>query len=325
MGVIPEWLRLRDVNRRTYLGTVGAAVAGGVAGCSGAPGAATDEGDGQSGDSTDGTDASAASVGEWSGGTLSFALPPFQDAEQLEEEYQPVFDWLAEGFDGVDAIDSTTTTSYSAVVESVTNGHSDVANLSPLIYAMAEEEGVHPVAINWSHGAESYHGYIATRAETDIEELADIEGKTVAMVDPLSTSGGMFPRYMLSQAGLDAGDMDTEPADFDIEWAFGHGESLTALEEGHVDAAAYGDFQHPDDEGIVKIAESDPIPFDPIVARPGTPESVREELTERLVNTPEEALADHRVDRFGEVEPGTYDPVREVAAEMGVEIGDLSE
>jgi phosphonate transport system substrate-binding protein len=190
---------------------------------------------------------------------------------------------------------------------------------------MAAEDGVHPVALNWSHGAESYHGYIATRAETDIEELADIEGKTVGMVDPLSTSGGLFPRYMLSEAGLDAGDMDTEPGDFDIEWAFGHGESLTALEEGHVDAAAYGDFQHPDDDSIVKIAESDPIPFDPIVARPDTPESVREALTERLLNTPEEALEDHRIDKFGEVSDDTYDPVRTVAEEMGVEISHLED
>lgn len=302
------------MNRRTYLGAVGTVVAGGLAGCSTASNAATEtQGDGET------------SVGGWASGTVQFGLPPFQDAEQLETEYQPVFEWLADGFDGVDAVEAETTTSYSAVVESVTNGHTGVANLSPLIYAMAAEDGVHPVALNWSHGAESYHGYIATRAETDIEELADIEGKTVGMVDPLSTSGGLFPRYMLSEAGLDAGDMDTEPGDFDIEWAFGHGESLTALEEGHVDAAAYGDFQHPDDDSIVKIAESDPIPFDPIVARPDTPESVREALTERLLNTPEEALEDHRIDKFGEVSDDTYDPVRAVAEEMGVEISHLED
>lgn len=295
------------MDRRSYLGSLGSAITIGLAGCTG------DVGGG-------------GPVGQWAGdGRIEFALPPFQDAEELKQQYAGVFEWLADGFDGVDEVEGVPATSYSAVVESVTNGHTGLANLSPIIYVLAAEEGIHPLAINWSHGAESYQSYIATRAETDVESLDDIEGKTVAMVDPLSTSGGLFPRYMLSQAGLDAGDVDTEPGDFEIEWAFGHGASLEALQEGHVDAAAYGDFQHPDDESITKIAESDPIPFDPIVAKPDTPEEVQEALIDRLLETPEEALEDHRIDRFGAVEPGTYDPVRDVATEMGVEIEHLEE
>lgn len=294
------------MQRRTYLGTIGSAAAVGLAGCLGD-------------DDTGDRDA----VGTWADGQLEFGLPPFQDAEELEAEYAGVFEWLEDGFDI--EIEATPTTSYSAVVESVTTGHTELANLSPIIYALAADEGVHPLAINWSHGSEAYHTYIATRDDTGIETLSDLEGATVAMVDPLSTSGGLFPRYMLAEAGLDAGDVESAPDDFDIEWSFGHGASLEALQAGHVDAAAYGDFQHPDGDEIVKVAESDPIPFDPIVAKPDTPEDVREQLTERLLNTPEEALEDHRIDRFGEVEPGTYDPVRDVAEEMGVEIADLEE
>lgn len=295
------------MDRRTYLGTLGSAIAAGFAGCTGGGN-------------------EAGPVGQWADdGTIEFGLPPFQDAEELQRQYADVFEWLADGFDGVDEVEGVPTTSYSAVVESVVNGHTGLANLSPIIYVLAVEDGVHPLAVNWSHGADSYHSYVATRAETDIETLADIEGKTIAMVDPLSTSGGLFPRYMLAEAGLDAGDVDTEPSDFDIEWAFGHGASLEALQEGHVDAAAYGDFQHPDDEEIVKIAESEPIPFDPIVAKPDTPEEVREALIDRLLDTPDEALEDHRIDRFGSVEPGTYDPVRDVAEEMNVEIEHLEE
>jgi len=294
------------MERRSYLGAITSAAAVGLAGCLGD-------------DDTDERDA----VGAWADGQLEFGLPPFQDAEELEAEYADVFEWLEGGFDV--EVEATPTTSYSAVVESVTAGHTELANLSPIIYALAADEGVHPLVINWSHGSEAYHTYIATRDDTGIEELSELEGATIAMVDPLSTSGGLFPRYMLAEAGLDAGDVETDPGHFDIEWAFGHGASLEALQAGHVDAAAYGDFQHPDDDEIVRVAESDPIPFDPIVARPDTPEDVREQLTERLLDTPEEALEEHRIDRFGEVEPGTYDPVRNVAEEMGVEIADLEE
>ena len=295
------------MDRRTFLQAVGSTGAVAVAGCAGESGSDTPE-----------------TVGEWAGdGTIEFGLPPFQDAEELETQYEPVFEWLADGFDGVDTVEGVQTTSYSATVESVVNGHTEMANLSPIISVLAREDGVNPLVINWSHGAESYHSYIATHAASDIETLEDIAGSTIAMVDPLSSSGGLFPRYMLAQAGLDAGTVNSPPADFDIEWAGGHDASLAALENGHVDAAAYGDFQHPDDDNIVKVDESDPIPFDPLVAKPDTPAAIQEALIERLVNTPESALEAHRIDRFGEIEEGTYDPVRGVAEELDVDIETL--
>jgi len=299
------------MNRRQYVGLVGTAATISVTGCLGDFGA-------------DDIDDAEQSVAAWADGTIEFGLPPFQDAEELEQQYAGTFEWLEDGFDEV-TVEGVPTTSYSAVVESIVQGHTELANLSPIIYILAREEGIHPLAINWSHGSDAYHTYIATRADTGIESLSDLDGKTVAMVDPMSTSAGMFPRYMLQEAGLDAGDLDTDPGDFDIEWSFAHDASLEALENGHVDAAAYGDFQHPDDDEIVKIAESDPIPFDPVVAKPDTPEDVREELSERLVDTPEEALENHRVDRFGPVESDTYEPVRNVAEAMGVDIETIDE
>jgi len=296
------------MDRRAYVGAVGSTVALGLAGCLG-----------------DESSTPPETVGEWADGTIEFGLPPFQDAEELEQQYAGVFEWLDDGFDDVDAVEGAQTTSYSATVESVVNGHTEMANLSPIIYVLAADDGVNPLAINWSHGGDAYNTYIATQADSDIESLEDIAGHTIALVDPLSTSGGLFPRYMLAEAGLDAGDVDTEPGDFTIDWAGGHDAALQALENGHVDAAAYGDFQHPDDDSIVRVAESDPIPFDPVVAKPDTPEEIQEQLIERLVETPESALEEHRIDRFGRVEPGTYDPVRNVAEAMGVQIADLED
>ena len=298
------------MRRRTFLGTIGGMAVALTAGCIGG---------------SNGGEPDEVTVGSWAGGELEFALPPFQDAEELETQYAGVFEWLADGFDDVDDVEGVTTTSYSSVIESVVHGHTELANLSPLTYVLSADEGIHPLAINWSHGGDSYRSYIATRTDTGIETLEDVEGTTIAMVDPLSTSGGMFPRYALAQAGLDAGDLENEPTDFDIEWAFGHDAALAALENEHVDAAAYGDFQHPDDEDIVVVAETDPIPFDPVVCKPETPADVREAIADRLHETPEEYLEDHRIDRFGPVDDDTYDPVREVAAEMGVTVEVLDE
>ncbi|GAD53608.1 phosphonate ABC transporter phosphate-binding periplasmic component [Halarchaeum acidiphilum MH1-52-1] len=308
------------MRRRTYVRAVGGAALVGAAGCLGGT-----SGDGASTDD-DASDGEATGVGAWADGSIEFGLPPFENADDLLANYRPTFRWLESGLDGVTAVEGVPTTSYSAVVESVTNGHTELANLSPVTYVLSASEGIHPLVLNWSHGREFYRSYVATRDGTGIESLADVEGKTIAMVDPLSTSGGMYPRYMLSQAGLDAGGMDTEPGDFTIQWAFGHDDSLRALQEGHVDVAAYGDFQHPDDDpSIRKVAESQPIPFDPIVAKPDTPAEVRDAIKARLLDTPEARLEDSRIDKFGPVEDDRYDPVRDVVTELGVELGDLDD
>ena len=300
------------MNRRTYVAAVAGAIMVG-AGC-----LAYDTDD----NSVEGSE--DVTVAEWSAGDLEFGLPPFQDAEELEREYAGLFEWLEDGFEGVEVM-GVPTTDYSSVIESVANGHTELANLSPLIYVMAADEGIHPLAVNELHGESSYHSYIATRAETGIEELADLEGATVAMVDPLSTSGGLFPLHMLEEAGFDTGGVDGEPTGFEIEWTLsGHGAALTALEEGHVDAAAYGDFEHPeDDDEIVRIAESPPIPLAAAVATPDTPESVRDALTDRLYETPEESLEEHMVTGFSEYDPADYEIVREIADEFGLSVSDL--
>ncbi|MCL9814688.1 phosphate/phosphite/phosphonate ABC transporter substrate-binding protein [Natranaeroarchaeum aerophilus] len=297
------------MNRRTYLGTVAAGAVAGVAGCLG---------------TGEEIDADEYPVAAWADGEIEFGLPPFQDAEELQRNYGGTFEWLEEGFDEL-TVEGTPTTDYSAVVESVLQGHTEIANLSPIIFSLAMDDGVHPLAINWSHGSDAYHTYIATRAETDIETVDDLEGKTIGMVDPFSASGGIFPRYTLSEAGLDAGTVETEPDDFDIDWAGGHDSALRVLEEGHVDAAAYGDFQHPDDDDIVKIAESDPIPFDVVTATPDTPDDVVAALRERIQATPDEYLEEHRVDQYGEYDASLYEQVREIAEEMGVDVDTLDE
>jgi len=297
------------MDRRTYLGTVAAGAVAGVAGCLG---------------TGEEIDADEYPVAAWADGEIEFGLPPFQDAEELQRNYGGTFEWLEEGFDEL-TVEGTPTTDYSAVVESVLQGHTEIANLSPIIFSLAMDDGVHPLAINWSHGSDAYHTYIATRAETDIETVDDLEGKTIGMVDPFSASGGIFPRYTLSEAGLDAGTVETEPDDFDIDWAGGHDAALRVLEEGHVDAAAYGDFQHPDDDDIVKVAESDPIPFDVVTATPDTPDDVVEALRERIQATPDEYLEEHRVDQYGEYDASLYEQVREIAEEMGVDVETLDE
>ena len=297
------------MNRRTFLSTAASGVGVSLTGCLGS----------SAGDPPGETNP----VSAWADGRLEFGLPPFQDAEELERQYAGLFTWLEEGFDGV-TVEGTQTTSYSAVIESVTNGHTELANLSPLIYVMAADEGVTPLAVNELRGDTSYHSYIATHSGSGIETLSELEGATIAMVDPLSTSGGLFPMYTLEEAGFDTGGVNENSVDFDIEWTFGHGLALQALENGHVDAAAFGDFIFDSPPGGIDVlAESEPIPLAAAVAQPDTPDEVVTALRERLYATPEDALAEHDVTGFSEYDPTDYETVSEIAERFGISVSEL--
>ena len=264
-------------------------------------------------------------VSAWADGELEFALPPFQDQEELERQYAGLFEWLEDGFEDV-AVEGIQTTSYSATVESVVGGHTELANLSPLIFVMAADEGITPLAVNELHGETSYHALIGTREETGIESLEDLQGVTVAMVDPLSTSGGLFPMDMLEQVGLETGGVYDDAVDLTIQWAGDHNAALELLRNGHVDAAAFGDYLFAEPPSWVRILDkSDPIPLAAAVTQPDTPEPIESALEERLLATPEDALSEHVVSGFSAYNPADYDAVRSVADRFGLSVADLDE
>ena len=299
------------MDRRSALIAIGSASVAGLAGCLG---------NGQ------GTEDTPETVAEWADGEIEFGLPPFQDEEELERQYAGIFEYLENRFDGVDRVEGVQTTSYSATVESVVGGHTELANLSPLIFVMAADEGITPLAVNELHGETSYHALIGTREETGIESLDELHGTTVAMVDPLSTSGGLFPMDMLEQVGLETGGVYDDAVDLTIQWAGDHNAALELLRNGHVDAAAFGDYLFAEPPSWVRILDkSDPIPLAAAVTQPDTPEPIESALEERLLATPEDALSEHVVSGFSAYNPADYDAVRSVADRFGLSVADLDE
>lgn len=299
------------MDRRAYL----TAVAGGLTLTAGCLGDVVEDGD------------EPETVGEWSDGSVEFGLPPFQNIEELEQQYAGLFDWLESGFDGVETVEGTQTTSYSATIESVVGGHTEMANLSPLIFVMAADEGITPLAVNELQGATSYNTLLATKDGTGIESIDDLAGETVAMVEPLSTSGGLFPMHMLETAGFDTGGVYDDATDLAIEWAGNHNAAIEQLDAGHVDVAAFGDFLFEDapPEWIEVIDESEPIPLAAAVTQPETPDAVVDALRDRLLDTPEDHLEEHVVSGFSAYDPDDYDGVRSVADTFELDVSELDE
>ncbi|MGH7360190.1 MAG: phosphate/phosphite/phosphonate ABC transporter substrate-binding protein, partial [Candidatus Methylomirabilales bacterium] len=168
----------------------------------------------------------------------------------------------------------TVASDYAAVVEALRNRTADLAFVHPAGYVLANREAkAMIVAKDQWHGNTSYTARIYVRKESGLKTLEELRGKTIAFVDPTSTSGYVYPMVMLIEKGLVR---NKDPKTFFKEFVFSgsHDAGLQALLNGHVDALASFDQareQYLKDpaqrEKLIWVAESAPIPEGGICAR----------------------------------------------------------
>jgi phosphonate transport system substrate-binding protein len=216
----------------------------------------------------------------------------------------------------------TVASDYAAVVEALRNKTADLAFVHPAGYVLANREAkAMIIAKDQWHGNTSYLARIWVRKESGLKTLEDLRGKTIAFVDPSSTSGYVYPMVMLIQRGLV---QNKDPKTFFKEVVFSgsHDAGALALLAGHVDAFASFDEmpkQYLKDpaqrERLAWVAESAPIPEGGICGRegldPGTVAKVREALL-RMKGPQYGPLLKklYDIDGFQPAEDREYEPVR---------------
>ncbi|MUV58238.1 substrate-binding domain-containing protein [Halogeometricum sp. CBA1124] len=344
-------------SRRNFLKTAGATGVAGLAALSGCTGDGnTTEQSTETGSGSTATEATteATTTGSTSQESIMFALTPAESDVDVEAQYQPLFNYL-ESEVGV-TVESTVAADYAAVLQALKSGQADVADAAPAIAIQGGNEGVTKViGIRIAYGASRYFSLMTTTPDSDVSELTDLEGETVAFADRLSTSGALFPLYMLSKAGLDTGGApDGEPADFEAQFSDHSTARETLLNRDEVVAAGTGAFstaphvpkdQFPEqfletsaendgDLGtespeLELLSVSDPIPRAPILGRAEMDQSLYSDIETALLDVGEddlinEDLGDDQQLWFTGVDQGTvddYQPVQNVLDELGVTLG----
>lgn len=216
----------------------------------------------------------------------------------------------------------TVASDYAAVVEAMRNKTADLAFLHPAGYVLANREAkAMIIAQDRWHGNTSYRSRIYVRKDSGIKSLEELRGKTIAFVDPASTSGYVWPMALLMKRGLV---QNRDPKTFFKEAVFSgaHDAALQALLQGHVDALASFDqareqyLKDPAErEKLTWVAETDPIPEGGIAGRDGLDPEIVAKVKAALLRMrgPEYAqlLKDlYDIDGFEPVDDAVFDPVR---------------
>ena len=216
------------------------------------------------------------------------------DARQgLAEELQAVLGCEVEEIQASD---------YNAIIEALRTGNADMAYMGSQALARGvERTDLEPIVMKAEEGDPEraiYHSVLIARADNDeINSIEDIQGKTMAFVDPDSTSGNLVPTAEIIQAFPDENlnsDMLHTNGDFfeAVSFSGSHQAGLQAVIKGDVDVAPISDQILASEiangaaaEGDVKIIhESGAIPAECMVVAEHVSDEVRQTLTDFLTS-----------------------------------------
>jgi len=223
----------------------------------------------------------------------------------------------------------TVASDYAAVIEALRNQTADLAFVHPAGYVLANREAKARIVVqNLWHGKRTFTSRLFVRKDSGLKTLEDLRGKTIAFVDPASSSGYIYPMVMLIQRGLVK---NRDPKTFFREVVFSgaHDASMRALLNGHVDAIAAFDLaaeeyikDPAERERVTWVAETPPIPEAGIAARSGLDPAMFDKVRDALIRirAPEHGALLRRlynIDGFGPADDREYDSVRAAVDLLG--------
>lgn len=263
---------------------------------------------------------------------LRMGVIPFEELQLTQQKFGAVVRALEE-VTGL-PVEWYLPTSYASLIESQNRGFIDLAYYGPRSYVLANEVSnglIQAFAMGiWSFGPyrnpkDGYESYLIVRSDSPYESVFDLEGKTLALVDPASTSGDLIPKV---EVGQKVGKKINEYFG-DIFYAGSHDAAALSVLEGRADVATVADITMDwavdagrytvDDFRI--IWRSSLMPMDPFAWRTDIPADVQEKIKEAFlyINEVEYGQVFLEESRLGQmilIDDSLYDSIRNLFGDL---------
>lgn len=238
-------------------------------------------------------------------GVFTIAYAPNESTEQSTDARNGLAKDLEE-YLGCE-VEEIQASDYNAIIEALRTGKADMAYMGALAIALGvDRANVQPIAMKAEDGDPEkaiYHSVLITQADNDeINSIEDVKGKTIAFVDPDSTSGNLVPTAEIMKAfeedKLNSEALHTNGDFFEaVSFSGSHQAGLQAVVKGDVDVAPISDQilaseianGNAAEEDVKIIHESGAIPAEAMVVGEDVTEEVRNALSEFLTSYDNEA------------------------------------
>ncbi|CAM4380531.1 phosphate/phosphite/phosphonate ABC transporter substrate-binding protein [Paenibacillus typhae] len=234
-------------------------------------------------------------------------------------------------------VESYKATSYNAAIEAIKNGKADMATFGPFSYIVAVDRAkVEPiVGVSLPSLAEAPASVIIVPKDSDIQSIADLKGKTIGFVDPVSTTGHLFPKSMIvDELGIDPEELETNFFS-NIQFAGKHDTAVLGVVKGQYDAAGVSGMYPAmlaakgliEEDSYRVIASSGPLNATPVGIRSTMPEETKEKLKSFLLGYDNEEYFENLFGmpdaKFIEVKDSDFDNIRDIAKKLNLSTEDL--
>jgi phosphonate transport system substrate-binding protein len=220
-----------------------------------------------------------------------------EPAETIEGT-QPVADYLAArlGDYGISHGEVKIAPDLDTMLQWIADGEVDLYFDSPYpVLVISQQTGAEPILRRWKYGVSEYHSLFFTRKETGITSLEDLSGHMVAFEESFSTSGFMLPLSYLYEQGMNPvamSDPETAVAADEVGYVFSTADNTTIqwvvsgkVPVGVVDNITYELFVPEETrQGLVIIAETEDVPRQLVLTRPGMDEDLVAAIKSELIN-----------------------------------------
>jgi phosphate/phosphite/phosphonate ABC transporter binding protein len=220
------------------------------------------------------------------GPILRYGIVRYSSPEKVTNQHRPIAAYLQEALDR--PVELVIAADDKDLTQKLFDGEVHLAALSPLPYIRAARRvspGLVVLAKPVTQGGPSYQGLILTRADSGLRALGDLRGKPFCFVGVGSTSGYVYPRALLLEAGLDP---DKELV---AHYGENHLNTLRLLDRGVCAAAAVyaktledGVKAGMPSERFHQLAATERIPYDAYVMLARTPPAEIEAIKAALLN-----------------------------------------
>jgi phosphonate transport system substrate-binding protein len=204
-------------------------------------------------------------------------------------------------------------------------GKVDVAFVCSGPYVEGHERfGLWLLAAPVVNGEAAYYSNLIVPAESSVQSLADLRGKTFAFTDPFSNTGSLVPKARVAGMGF-------APEEFfaSYTYTYAHDRSVHAVADRLVDGATvdsliwdYLAATDPELRQRVRVVERyGPYGIPPVVAAPHVAPELREAIQQVLLTmhqTPRgrEILQRMHVERFASIDDSAYQSIRQMLTEQ---------
>jgi len=258
---------------------------------------------------------------------LNVGLVPAEDPRVMVQENQALLDHLQRTLHM--EVKPFVATDYNGVIEALRAKKLDIALLGPFSYVLAASVAqVDAFALpETDRQGPTYRSVIVARKDHGIRTLQDLKGRTFAFVDPSSTSGHLFPKAALIDAGYDPDTYFSR-----VIFSGGHDASAIAVQNGKVDAAAVAELllEAAIDRGVVRredvvvVWRSNPIPGAPFAYRKDLPADLKARIRASFAEIHDMPWGGRTViKRWLPTDDAAYDVVRSTARVLNLDLKTL--